>query len=247
MERHDTKKILKPGKTQFIAHRGLSGLETENTMAAFIAAGNRAAFYGIETDVHCCYDGHYVLSHDSSLRRIAGDGGEIEGMTFQTLRAIELQDKYSGEKAPHLRYPTLQEYVRNCKKYGKVGVLEIKTDMSMKQIRDIVKIIEKEEYLDGITFISFFYSACAKVRKLLPEQNVQFLTGDNSDELIEKLKADKLDIDIVQSALTEERVKAYHKAGIKVNCWTVDELSDAERLVSWGVDYITTNIIEPVR
>ena len=32
--------------------------------------------------------------------------------------------------------------------------------------------------------------------------------------------------------------------GIKVNCWTVDDPEIAERLVSWGVDYITSNILE---
>ena len=37
-------------KPLMIAHRGLSGLEKENTNAAFIAAGNRS-YYGIETDV----------------------------------------------------------------------------------------------------------------------------------------------------------------------------------------------------
>ena len=38
-------------KTVMIAHRGLSGIETENTNSAFVAAGNRS-YYGIETDIH---------------------------------------------------------------------------------------------------------------------------------------------------------------------------------------------------
>ena len=36
--------------TLVVAHRGLSGLETENTVTAFVAAGNRS-YYGIETDM----------------------------------------------------------------------------------------------------------------------------------------------------------------------------------------------------
>ena len=39
------------GQVQVIAHRGLSGIERENTNAAFVAAGNRS-YYGIETDIH---------------------------------------------------------------------------------------------------------------------------------------------------------------------------------------------------
>jgi hypothetical protein len=34
-------------KTKMIAHRGVSGIECENTAAAFVAAGNRS-YYGIE-------------------------------------------------------------------------------------------------------------------------------------------------------------------------------------------------------
>lgn len=43
--------------TLMIAHRGMSGIELENTNAAFIAAGNRSHF-GIETDVHKTADGN---------------------------------------------------------------------------------------------------------------------------------------------------------------------------------------------
>ena len=35
-----------------------------------------------------------------------------------------------------------------------------------------------------------------------------------------------------------------HENGLKVNCWTVDDPKHAERLVEWGVDYITSNILE---
>jgi glycerophosphoryl diester phosphodiesterase len=35
-----------------------------------------------------------------------------------------------------------------------------------------------------------------------------------------------------------------HKNGLKVNCWTVDIKERAEELCAWGVDYITSNILE---
>ena len=57
----DTVKINKRN-TQLVAHRGLSGIETENTNAAFVAAGNRS-YYGIETDVHRTADGKFIIYH----------------------------------------------------------------------------------------------------------------------------------------------------------------------------------------
>jgi glycerophosphoryl diester phosphodiesterase len=62
--------------------------------------------------------------------------------------------------------------------------------------------------------------------------------------MIARLKADGMDIDIQHGALTEERIDAMHQAGLKVNCWTVDDPVRAEQLAAWGVDYITSNILE---
>ena len=47
----NTIKLNCENKPLMVAHRGCSGLERENTNAAFVAAGNRS-YWGIETDVH---------------------------------------------------------------------------------------------------------------------------------------------------------------------------------------------------
>ena len=110
---------------KMVAHRGLSGLEKENTCAAFVAAGNRSHF-GIETDVHPTLDGKIVCIHDGNTKRVAQDNVEVESTTFDTLRSIVLNDIDGKKGRADLRIPTLQEYVQICKKYGKVGVCEIK-------------------------------------------------------------------------------------------------------------------------
>ena len=57
---------INANNTKIIAHRGLSGIEKENTNAAFVAAGNRS-YYGIETDVHKTLDGKYVVDKISEV------------------------------------------------------------------------------------------------------------------------------------------------------------------------------------
>lgn len=52
---------LNAPQVKMVAHRGMSGLELENTCSAFVAAGNRS-YYGIETDVHRTSDGHFSSS-----------------------------------------------------------------------------------------------------------------------------------------------------------------------------------------
>lgn len=64
----DTTKINSNG-VKMIAHKGLSGIEMENTCPAFVASGNRS-YFGIETDVHITKDGKFVVIHDETTERI---------------------------------------------------------------------------------------------------------------------------------------------------------------------------------
>ena len=78
----------------------------------------------------------------------------------------------------------------------------------------------------------------------MPKQSAQYLFWKITDEEIERLKRDKIDIDVWCVELTQEQIEKAHAAGLTVNCWTVDNPEQAEKLVSWGIDYITTNILE---
>ena len=44
--------------------------------------------------------------------------------------------------------------------------------------------------------------------------------------------------------LNKDIINKLHDKGILVNCWTCDDKEKAEELVSMGVDFITTNILE---
>ena len=190
------------GKTLMVAHRGVSGIEKENTCSAFVAAGNRS-YYGIETDVHRTRDGRFVCIHDDTTGRVAIDNLRVEESTFDTLRSLVLADTDGVKGRSDLRIPTLQEYVRVCKKYGKVGVLELKTAFEPADIQKIIDIIRGEDYLSGIIFISFNLNNMIGIRALLPQQPCQFLISTFPDDLIDTLVKYSLDLDIYYKALTE--------------------------------------------
>ncbi len=231
------------GNTRVVAHRGLSGIEKENTNAAFIAAGNRS-YYGIETDVHRTLDGKFVCIHDDTTGRVAVDDMVVEETTFDTLRRIILADKDGVKGREDLKIPTLKEYISTCKRYEKIAVLELKNDFEKDDISKICDEINELDYLDGVIFISFSFDNLVKLRELYPEQAVQFLVDDYTDELVEALKEHKFDLDIYYKELTEERISLLHANGIKVNCWTCDDKQAGEDLAGWGIDFITSNILE---
>lgn len=144
-----------------------------------------------------------------------------------------------------LRLPSLEEYISVCKKYNKKCILELKEKMTEKAITEIVSVISDAEYLDNTVFISFCADNLVFLKKQYPEQEAQFLFFNFSDEKIwDFLVSNKIDIDVQFECLTKEIVEKAHSLGLKVNCWTVDSASDAERLVEYGVDFITSNILE---
>ena len=238
----DTLHLADP-KPRMVAHRGTSGLELENTNSAFVAAGNRS-YFGIETDVHRTADGQFILFHDDNTKRVAQDEMIIEKTCYETLRAIRLVDKDGKKGRKDLLMPSLQEYVQICKKYGKTSVLELKNHFCPADIDRIIQIIREEGWLENTIFISFDLPNMICIRERLPEQKAQFLISDYPDWLVDTLKLHRLDLDIKYTALTKERVEELHAAGIEVNVWTVDTLEDAQRMVEYGVDYITSNIVE---
>ena len=230
---------------RMVAHRGVSGLERENTAAAFVAAGNRS-YFGVETDIYRTANGRFVVNHDGNAARVGGVDIAMEGAAWEDLCGIVLYDMDSSKDRLDLRLPSLENYISICKRYEKICVLELKSLFTDEETAAIVDICRKYDYLDHVIFISFHYDDLLKVRSILPDQPCQYLTGDNSDEMIAKLADARMDIDIIHTALNEERIDAMHAAGLLVNCWTVDDPARAAELAAWGVDFITSNILEGV-
>ena len=76
---------------------------------------------------------------------------------------------------------------------------------------------------------------------------MQFLTDEMmvfTDEFLDRVAENGFDLDIHIFTVTKELVERIHARGILVNVWTVDWPERAAQLVEWGVDFITSNIIE---
>ena len=226
------------GESRVVSHRGLSVLLAENTEAAFAAAGE-CSYYGIEGDVRRTGDGQFVMCHDATIKRLLDSEVEVESTSLSELLAISLPS-VSGTAT----LCTLETYISVCKTYSKVAFLELKSDFTEQEIAQIVAIIEAQDYLNGVTFISFYYSNLEAVRRLLPGQSAQYLCGSADEGEIQRLIRDRIDLSIKHDSVTKELVDRIHAADLAVGCWTVDNPKTAESLAALGVDYITSNVLE---
>lgn len=228
---------------KMVAHRGLSGIERENTNAAFVAAGNRS-YFGIETDTHITADGKFIITHDASTVRLSGIDANVEELPFEAVRGIRLWDRGTKKIRSDLTLPTLEEYIRICKRYEKVSVLELKGAGNIESYTEMVELIKAIGHFENTIFISFGRENCLMIKEIAPEAKVQYLISNWSDELLPFMKEKGIDLDIYYGSVTQELVDLIHENGLEINCWTVDKPEDGERLAAMGVDYITSNILE---
>lgn len=238
----DTLKIAKEN-VKMIAHRGLSGLEKENTIAAFIAAGNRT-YYGTECDIHLTKDNVFVVCHDDHTGRVSPVKKIIKELTYEELSQICLYGFETQTTRSYLKIPTLREYLEISKKYNKYCIIEIKCALEKKDVDKLLAEVEEFGYLNNVIFISFNLENLKKIRRVNKNLQLQYLTSTYTKELPELCKKEKIDIDISYHELSLLIMEEFHSLDVKVNAWTVNNPIEALILVSWNIDYITTNILE---
>ena len=94
---------------RIFAHRGLSAIAPENTLAAI----GQCADFGVtwfETDVDILADGTPVVIHDSHLDRTTNRTGSIYDLQASDLEGIDAGRWFSGDFAGE-KLPTLAQLV----------------------------------------------------------------------------------------------------------------------------------------
>ena len=226
-----------------VAHRGLSGIETENTLLAFVAAANRS-YYGIECDIHPTKDKKYVVSHDDSLYRLGLLDIYIPSFKYDELLKFSLIDKKTGSLSEKIVLPTLEEYLVICNTYDKVAFIELKETLSIDDIDNVMKIIAKNIRLDRVVIISFEQRYLSHIRKNNPDITLLLLARKYTESIYDFCVKHHIGLDVYYDQIDEQLVENYHLVGLKVAVWTVDDKVVCERLIKKGVDFITTNILE---
>jgi len=194
------------------AHTGCMGTKANSIEA--ILTGFEAGADIIEFDLNFDSDGTPLLSHD------APKGGEV------TLdEAFAVLAKCDGLKAN----------------------VDIK---SVEKIEQVVPLAKKHGVLDRIFFTGVHEGFAEAVKTRAPEGeyylNVGVLpkwkqTDKYLKSLVDKVKANgAIGINFNKNNATKKLVNAFHKNGLLVSIWTVDEKRKMKKIISLSPDNITT-------
>lgn len=95
-----------PDKIIPVGHRGTKTFAPENTLIAHETAYEMGA-RGIEFDVRCSRDGHFMVIHDHDVDRTTDGRGHVEDMTLAEIKALDagshMAPEFEGEPVPTLR------------------------------------------------------------------------------------------------------------------------------------------------
>lgn len=226
-----------------IAHRGMRSVAPENTAPAFEEAGKHG-YWGTECDIYRSKDGVWVVSHDVNTYRMMDKGGFVEKMTYDELMELTVANGVNVDKYPDLRFCSLEDYLKICKQYNMVAVIELKGENNTEHYDEIIDMVN--QYDVEAVYISFHFENMQKIRALT-DAPVYFLTQEISDEDIELAKSlENCGIDFngnKEENFENGMIKKCIDEGLEVGAWTIDTNEALDRLYNEGVTLITTDNI----
>lgn len=223
-------------KIRLIAHRGYTPLAPQNSLPAFMAAGERK-YWAIETDVHMTADGHLVCIHNDTVDSTYRGSGAVKDMTLAELLKLERVE------VDGLKFPLFSEYLKICKDNGAVPFIETKTTDIAAVLEESAKYFAPEE----IVMSSAKFNHLEMVRELTDRVFIHHIFSD--EEHLKKLAQmgraglsyNYPRLDEVPEGLIEHT----HEMGVCVCLRAGDSPEAVERMVEMGLDYIPTNKIAP--
>ncbi|MFE7466537.1 glycerophosphodiester phosphodiesterase [Streptomyces sp. NPDC057499] len=211
-----------------IGHRGVMGVEPENTLRSFVRA-ERAGMDAIELDLHLSKDGALAVMHDAEVDRTTDGTGPISGKTLSELREL---DAGLGE-----RVPVFEE------------VLDAVSSPLQAEIKDaaaaraLAGVILRRGLTDRVEVSSFHDAAVAEIARLVPGVRTVLIASRWQGDVVDRAKAvGAATLALNIRRLTLEVTEQAHAEGLKVIGWVVNtqdhlRLARALRLDGATTDY----------
>ncbi|MEW1824011.1 glycerophosphodiester phosphodiesterase family protein [Streptomyces sp. NPDC088196] len=213
-----------------IGHRGVMGLEPENTLRSFVAA-EQAGLDVIELDLHLSKDGALVVMHDADVDRTTDGTGPIAERTLGELRTL---DAGRGE-----RVPTFDEVL---------DAVESPVQAEIKDLaaaRALAEVMHRRNLVERVEVSSFHDEAIAEIARLVPGVRTALIASRFGPDVVERAtEAGAETVCLNIRRLTLEVVEAARKADLKIIGWVVNTQDQLRLVRALGLDGATTDYPE---
>lgn len=220
--------------TRLVAHRGVFSESVENTIAALDAAAAGGPDY-VELDVQETVNGGFVVFHDATLRRLAGDPRRISDLTVQELAEIPIRQNGQDD-----RIPSLGAVLARARELDQPLFLELKIHghESPRYLENLIAVLRHHDALDRVRVASFDQPIIERFARLEPRVPTGLLVSLN----LGKAPATSADFLIVNaSSYTPALRDDAWARGLELYVWTVNDMRAVRDLLRDSVDGIITD------
>ncbi|WSQ13873.1 glycerophosphodiester phosphodiesterase family protein [Streptomyces sp. NBC_01231] len=213
-----------------IGHRGVMGVEPENTLRSFVAA-EQAGLDVIELDLHLSKDDALVVMHDADVDRTTDGTGPIAERTLDELRAL---DAGLGE-----RIPVFEEVLDAVR-------LPLQAEIKdLAAARALAEVLDRRNLTARVEVSSFHDEAIAEITRLLPGVRTALIGSRYGTDIVERaVEAGAATVCLNIRRLTLETVEAARKADLRIIGWVVNTQEQLRLVRALELDGATTDYPE---
>ncbi|MGY5036481.1 glycerophosphodiester phosphodiesterase [Streptomyces sp. 900116325] len=213
-----------------IGHRGVMGVEPENTLRSFVHA-EQAGMDAIELDLHLSKDGALAVMHDAEVDRTTDGTGLIADKTLAELREL---DAGQGE-----RVPVFEEVLDAVRSPVQAEIKDVAA------ARALAEVMRRRDLVDRVEVLSFHDEAVAEIAQLVPGVRTALVASRWKSDVVDRAKAVGAATLVLNiRRLTLEVVEQAHAEGMKVIGWVVNTQDHLRLARGLGLDGATTDFPE---
>ncbi|MET8808229.1 glycerophosphodiester phosphodiesterase family protein [Streptomyces sp. NPDC004546] len=213
-----------------IGHRGVMGVEPENTLRSFVAAQD-AGLDLIELDLHLSKDGALVVMHDAEVDRTTDGTGPIADKTLAELRSL---DAGLGE-----RVPVFEEVLDAVRTPLQAEIKDVAA------ARALAAVMHERDLVGRVEVSSFHDDAVAEITRLVPGVRTALIGGRYGTDIVERAVAvGAATVCLNIRRLTLEIVEHARKSGLRVIGWVVNTQDHLRLVRALELDGATTDFPE---
>ncbi|MEU6530753.1 glycerophosphodiester phosphodiesterase family protein [Streptomyces sp. NPDC046928] len=213
-----------------IGHRGVMGLEPENTLRSFVAA-QQAGLDVIELDLHLSKDGALVVMHDTDVDRTTDGTGAIADKTLAELRTL---DAGRGE-----RVPVFEEVLDAVRTPLQAEIKDVAA------ARALAEVMNRRDLVSRVEVSSFHDDAVAEIARLVPGVRTALIASRYGTDVVDRAVAvGAATVCLNIRRLTLEVVEHARKADLRIIGWVVNTQDHLRLVRALELDGATTDYPE---
>ncbi|MCH5245646.1 MAG: hypothetical protein J1E84_04205 [Muribaculaceae bacterium] len=233
----------------FIGRRG-SAYGVENTLRAFNAGADKG-YDMLEAHVRLSADSVFIVSHDGKTNRLGGNL-KVDKATLAQLQ----EEVYSQQREDSVTYTgdrlcTVADFLDVCNARGVRPLLHLKTIPGIKDndcslMPSLMSLVETKGNRANVLVLTSMPGVVEYMQSNYPDVEVWFQADAKWNSMFDWIVEHHVNVDIQKEAMDNTTIARFHEKGLKVMTWTVNKLPELVELWHQGIDYVITDLLDPV-